>query len=242
MREKNPFVFGKVVRGSNFCNRNDEIEKIHGIIQSKNNLVIISPRRYGKTSLVINALEGKKIPFVFIDCFSISTEELLLERLTLSYLEKLQKGDILEKLKYLAKTLDMEYTFSAEGVSIKVKKYNDVSLDKLLKEITKEHVLVFDEFQELFAVNSDLVKRLRSIMQFIQQSFIFLGSRKHLLLFLFSDQKSPFYNFASIMNLLKIPPKEWTVFIKKKTEKTGVLFEQEDIDAILSSAEEIPFY
>lgn len=242
MEKRNPFVFGKVVRGGDFCNRKEEIQKIKGIIQSKNNLVIISPRRYGKTSLVINALERNKIPFVFIDCFSISTEEILLERLTVAYLERLKKGDMVEKIRYLSKTLNIVYTFSVEGMSIKVQRYDETSLDKLLQQISKEYMIVFDEFQELFALNSELVKRLRSILQFIEQSFIFLGSKKHLLLFLFSDQKSPFYNFASIMNLLKIPRKEWSVFIQEKTEKTGVSLRAEDIDMILEYAEEIPFY
>lgn len=56
MEKQNPFVFGKVVRGNDFCDRNEEIEKINGIIRSKNNLVIISPRRYGKTSLILRIL------------------------------------------------------------------------------------------------------------------------------------------------------------------------------------------
>lgn len=238
----NPFVFGKVVRGRDFCNRKKEITEIIKSVSSKNNLVIVSPRRYGKTSLVINALERNNIPFLFIDCSNLINENVFLERLTSTYLERLKKGDILEKIKYLSKSVNIEYTFSVEGMSVKVAKYNDSSLDKLIRQISKDYVLVFDEFQELFVLDVNLVKRLRSVMQFIRQSFIFLGSRKHLLLYLFSDQKSPFYNFAQIMNLTKISESEWKIFIKAKCLKTKVKLAEEEIAAILELSEAIPFY
>ncbi|MBI4454236.1 ATP-binding protein [Candidatus Woesearchaeota archaeon] len=238
----NPFVFGKVVRGSNFCNRKTEIQAIIKTVSSKNNLVIVSPRRYGKTSLVINALERNNIPFLFIDCSNLINENVFLERLTSTYLERLKKGDVLEKIKYLSKSVNIEYTFSVEGMSVKVAKYNDSSLDKLIKQISKDYVLVFDEFQELFVLDVNLVKRLRSVMQFVKQSFIFLGSRKHLLLYLFSNQKSPFYNFAQMINLTKISEPEWKAFIKAKCIKTKVRLTEDDIAAILKLSEAIPFY
>lgn len=240
MENQNPFVFGKIVRGTDFCGRKEEIHKIKAIIQSKNNLVIISPRRYGKTSLIINALEKSKISFLFLDCMSIGNEETLLERLTLSYLQKLKQGDMINKIRYLSKTIHIEYTFSLDGLNIKVQRYDSLSLERLIQEISKEYILVFDEFQELFTKDTELVKRLRSILQDIKQSYIFLGSRKHLLLFLFSDQKSPLYNFAAIMNLPKIHPQEWRTFIETKSK--GVLLSTEDINIILEYAEEIPFY
>ncbi len=238
----NPFVFGKVVRGKDFCDRKTEIPEILNSVSSKNNLVIVSPRRYGKTSLVINALERNSIPFLFIDCSNLINENVFLERLTSTYLERLKKGDVLEKIKYLSKSVNIEYTFSVEGMSVKVAKYNDSSLDKLIRQISKDYVLVFDEFQELFVLDVNLVKRLRSVMQFIKQSFIFLGSRKHLLLYLFSDQRSSFYNFAQIMNLTKIPEHEWRLFIKAKCLKTKIKFTEEDIASILRLSEAIPFY
>lgn len=239
---KNPFIFGKIVRGNDFCDRKTEVKEIVKSVSSKNNLVIISPRRYGKTSLVINALERNNIPFLFIDCSNIINENVFLERLTSAYLERLKKGDVLEKVKYLSKLVNIEYTFSVEGMSVKVAKYNDSSFDKLIRQISKDYVLVFDEFQELFVLDANLVKRLRSVMQFIKQSFIFLGSRKHLLLYLFSDQRSPFYNFAKIMNLTKIPENEWVIFIKAKCLKTKVKLTEEDLDVILKLSEAIPFY
>lgn len=242
MAETNPFVFGKVVTRSNFCNRKKEMKQIKQIVLSKNNLILVSPRRFGKTSLVVNSLKKYEIPYVFIDCFNIENEISFIQRLTQSYLETLKKGKVLDKIKHLSKILNIEYSFSIKGFNIKVNKYDQTSLKKLIKEISAKHVIVFDEFQELFVINENLVKQLRSIMQFITQSFIFLGSKKHLMLYLFSNQKSPFYNFAEIMPLDKINDAEWNIFIKRKFKNTKLKITKSDIDEILNTTESIPFY
>lgn len=239
---KNPFTFGKVVKGADFCNRTEEIKRIKQLVESKNNLIIISPRRYGKTSLIINALERNKVKFIFVDCSDLANEKIFLERLTSAYLERLNEGDLMDKIKMLSKVINLEYSFNVKGLSITVVKYSDESLGKLIKEISKEYVIVFDEFQELFILNEGLVKRLRSILQMIKQSFIFLGSKKHLLLYLFSNQKSAFYNFGSILPLEKIPEEEWMDFIKKKFAKNKSDINTKEIHELLAYAGKIPFY
>ena len=238
----NPFTFGRVVRGKYFCNRRREMKKVNEAAKSKGNLIIVSPRRFGKTSLVINALEKYSIPFLFIDCFDVEEEKSLLEKVTAAYFEALKKGDLVDKLKALSKSVNLEYSFSAKGVTVKINKYHDQALREVLQEAAQHHVLVFDEFQELFAVNPQLVKKLRGILQLLHQGFIFLGSRKHLLFYLFSDQRSPFYNFGSIMYLDKIPEEEWSTFIQAKFTATGVMIKESEIAQLLTSSELIPFY
>ncbi len=242
MDHLNPFVFGRVVRGKNFCNRGAEMQRIYGLALSKGNLIVVSPRRYGKTSLVINALEKYNLPFLFFDCFDVTDEKSLLEKVTLAYFEALKKGDVFDKLKLLSKLINVEYSFSAEGINLKITKFDSRALQTLLQEVAKHYVLVFDEFQELFVADPTLVKKLRGILQLLHQSFIFLGSKKHLLFYLFSDQRSPFYNFGSILYLDKIPEKEWATFIKKKFAATKLAITELEIAALLRAAELIPFY
>jgi len=238
----NPFLFGKVVRGKNFCNRTVEMEKIKQAAHSKNSLILVSPRRYGKTSLIINALEKYQLPFLFVDCFEVQDEKSFLEKIASAYLSSLRKGDVLEKVKYLSKIVQVEYSFTVKGITVRISKYQENALRGVLEEITKKYLLVLDEFQELFAVSPQLVKKLRSILQFIPQSIFFLGSKKHLLLYLFSDQRSPFYNFGSLLPLDKIPAQEWLRFINDKFVQTKVPLTEEEILALLDAAELIPFY
>ncbi len=238
----NPFLFGKVVRGKNFCNRLAEMAKIKQAAQSKNSLILVSPRRYGKTSLIINALEKYQLPFLFVDCFEVQDEKSFLEKIASAYLSSLRKGDVLDKVKYLSKIVQVEYSFTVKGITVRITKYQENALRGVLEEIAKRYLLVLDEFQELFIVSPQLVKKLRSILQFIPQSIFFLGSKKHLLLYLFSDQRSPFYNFGSLLPLDKIPAPEWLRFINDKFVQTKVPITKKEILALLDAAELIPFY
>jgi len=78
----NPFRFGQVVSGELFCNRKSEISQITHNLAGGQSIVLFSPRRYGKTSLlyaVSNGLRSKKILVGYIDFFACnSTEKILL--------------------------------------------------------------------------------------------------------------------------------------------------------------------
>jgi len=58
MKKDNPFKFGTVVDEPYFTNRKTELSDIRDILDSGNHLIMISPRRFGKTSLVRKALQG----------------------------------------------------------------------------------------------------------------------------------------------------------------------------------------
>ena len=78
-----PFKYGKVVTGKQFINRKEDIRRIQNNISANLNTILISPRRWGKSSLVkqIEFLnKDKKLRFAFIDFFNIRTEEDFLEK------------------------------------------------------------------------------------------------------------------------------------------------------------------
>src|SRR3989338_1737727 len=238
----NPFLFGRVVRGKNFCNRLDEMKRLRDTALAKGNVILVSPRRYGKTSLVLNGLEKYNIPFLFIDCFDVTDEKSFLQKVLAAYCDALKKGDIIDKLKLFSRSLEIDYSFSTHGIQVHVHRIHESSLQAVLREVSKHYILVFDEFQELFVADPQLTKKLRGILQLIQQGCIFLGSKKHLLVHLFSDQRSPFYHFGSLIHIEKIPQKEWIQFITKKFKETNITISEEEITQLLNYAELIPFY
>jgi AAA+ ATPase superfamily predicted ATPase len=71
---KNPFKFGSIVEEPYFTNRHEEIKKIQSILASENHLIVMSPRRYGKTSLVYKALKASNRPFISLDLQVVTTE------------------------------------------------------------------------------------------------------------------------------------------------------------------------
>lgn len=73
--EKNPFKFGSIVEKPYFTNRVEEIKRITSILSSDNNLIVISPRQYGKTSLLNNAVQSLNRPFITLDLQLVTTPE-----------------------------------------------------------------------------------------------------------------------------------------------------------------------
>lgn len=70
---KNPFKFGTVVDGAFFTDREKELQSIGQLLESENHLVLISPRRFGKTSLVCKALQHIDRPVVMVNLQSVTT-------------------------------------------------------------------------------------------------------------------------------------------------------------------------
>jgi|GEM_PF-5745150 len=238
----NPFIFGAVVKGENFCDREQESKDILGLCKSHNSLILISPRRYGKTSLVVNTLEKNKIPYILVDCTQLDSKEDFVRRIAQKYLETLKEGNVIEKIKYLSKVLNIEFNIKAEGFEIKVKKFEYGGFEQLLKEITKQYTIVFDEFQDVFELDKTLVQRLRGILQFIPRTHIFLGSKKHMILHIFENQNSAFYKFGHMLHLEKIPKTVWKTFIINHCKKTKVDMPEQEIEIIIDYANNIPFY
>jgi AAA+ ATPase superfamily predicted ATPase len=73
--KENPFKFGTVVDGVHFTDREDELTKIGSHLKSENHLIVISPRRFGKTSLIKKILNESDRRFIYLDMQLIVSEE-----------------------------------------------------------------------------------------------------------------------------------------------------------------------
>ncbi len=75
---ENPFVYGKIVRDKYFADRKAEIAELINDITSGQNVIVFSPRRYGKTSLILEVLDRIKVEGLFnfyLDFFKVMSEE-----------------------------------------------------------------------------------------------------------------------------------------------------------------------
>src|SRR5574344_1738429 len=93
----NPFKFGTIVDGQYFTDRTKELQYVEQILQSENHLVLISPRRFGKSSLVNKALEQTTRKHIVINMQSVTSVQNFASRL-MSALFRLYPG---EKMKHL---------------------------------------------------------------------------------------------------------------------------------------------
>ncbi|MBD3180389.1 MAG: hypothetical protein GF417_12900, partial [Candidatus Latescibacteria bacterium] len=155
----NPFLFGKIVRGEYFADRKEEMKSIENELLSGQNLVLISPRRYGKTSLVINALEEADTHYLYIDMELVTGEDdfanlLIRKALSLSRFEKFK-----DHLKILRVQPDFRYnpesgefsiTLGPEKKDIPVYLEDALNFPEMVATSQKRRlVIIFDEFQEV---------------------------------------------------------------------------------------------
>lgn len=221
----NPFKFGSVVDEPYFTDRINELAYIKHSMNSANHIVLISPRRFGKTSLVKKAIKEINRPSIFINLqMAVSVENLA--SLLLKEIFKLRP---FEKVKHLMTHFRVIPTISTNPFSDAVDVSFQPSLDTtailedafaLLEKVsspTKRIITVFDEFQEIMGIEKGLDKRLRAIMQEQRNiNYIFLGSQESMMTQIFERKKSPFYHFGMLMHLDKIPYDDFMQYITQR--------------------------
>ena len=241
----NPFRFGQVVSGELFCNRRSEIKQIAQNLSGGQSIVLYSPRRYGKTSLIYAASEvliSQKILFGYVDCFSCNSTEKVLTAIS-----RAAAKAVIDDLKSIEKFLTKAtHFFNRIRFSVKFDT-NDAGSISVLPELSsqatsidsladalnglntylgknqKRAAIVLDEFQQIFKVDSNLEAEFRTIIQ--QQdriAFAFLGSRMHLLKDMFINKNRPFYRAAKVIELGPIAVGDLADFIKTRFGKIGI--------------------
>ncbi len=257
---KNPFTFGKVVTGKNFFNRKQEREEIKRLIRNKQNLILYSPRRYGKTSLILKIFEelrkkDKKFKAFLVDFYTINSVEDFISVFANEYAKnsELTFQKILNKLKNLIRGITPSLTIDNYGVpriEISVhpnaveKAFDDVIVlpQKLAKNNFRVAVF-FDEFQESVNLKDfGFQKKLRSYIQHqTNVSYIFCGSKQHLFENIFKNPNAPLFKIGESKYLEPIPKKEYVKFITRNFRPIRKDFTNEIAEKIYDIAGPIPF-
>lgn len=235
-----PFIFGKVVTGDNFINRKDNIRRIQNNISAGINTILISPRRWGKSSLMkqISILnKDRKLKFAFIDFYNIRTEEEFLEKYTREVLKcSINKiEELLQSGKEFFQNIVPSFSFGPDPINDfsvrftwnEVKRTRDeiINLPETIADKKGIRIAVcIDEFQNISKIkeNISFEQELRSYWQHHQSvTYCLYGSRKHMMYELFKEESRAFYRFGDLFHLEKIDERHWIEFIIKAFEKTG---------------------
>ena len=235
-----PFVFGKTVSGEAFTDRESDTAKLVSNFQFGVNTFIVSPRRWGKTSLVKKAkaqAENESLKIVYVDVQQCRSEEEFCERFASAVL--MQTANKMDEWLDNAKTFLSRFSFGVNTspdpnseMSIKIqlasKERPSEDLLQLPERIAKRKkiriVVCIDEFQQIGSfVDSVLFQtKLRSVWQHHElTSYCLFGSRKHMMEALFDDESKPFFKFGDIIYLQRIPKEYWVKFIVEKFSLFG---------------------
>ena len=236
-----PFQFGKTAQGSAFTNRIKEIQRLSNNIENNIHTILISPRRWGKTSLIKKVaqkyINKQQYKFCFLDLFNVRSENDFYEYLAIEVIKststKVEEwfkitqtflSKISPKLSMSAGTdTDFSIQFDIQE--------NDRSIFEILnltEKISKRKkiriILCIDEFQNIETFKDPLgfQQKLRAQWQHHQHvTYCLYGSKRHMLMNLFESQSLPFYKFGDVMYLEKIAKKDFTKFIVKNFEQTN---------------------
>lgn len=236
----NLFVFGKTVSGDAFTDREKDTAKLVSNFQYGVNTFLLSPRRWGKTSLVKKAkslAENSKLKIVYVDVHLCRSREEFCERFASAVL--IQTSTQMEEWLENAKTFLSRFSFGVNAsadpssemtfkLQIAPQEQSMEDLLQLPEKIAKKKkirvVVCIDEFQQIGYFNNSpqFQKELRSVWQHHEQtSYCLFGSKKHMMETFFDDSSKPFYKFGDIIYLQRIPMEYWEKYITGKFRRKG---------------------
>lgn len=240
------FVYGMSVGGDNFTDRIEETKRIKLDFENGINVILISPRRMGKTSLikkVISEMDSPEIKVVYMDIYDCRSEYDFYNRFAETMMKSTGKQleQVMENIKRFLVRVSPKLSFSPEpnsefsvSLGITPRDYSPEEILDLPERIAKEQgiriVVCIDEFQQIgeFSDSLTVQKRLRGVWQHHQHvSYCFFGSKKHLMENIFQSRRMPFYQFGEMLHLKCIPTEYWVPFICSRFEKYGKKISEE---------------
>jgi len=240
-KTRNPFIT-TVADGPDFCDRTRELAELERLTQGGQSVVLSSPRRYGKTSLVCHALEflhEQDFLTVYADFFSVLSEQDFVTKLAKAVIAGIGRGaassgNFQKRLANLFKSFTVMFTVHQNEMSISATMTPGTSpaagLDDVMESLfsyvqknNRKACCVFDEFQEISTLPES--KRIEgTLREHIQMqknvSFVYVGSRRQLLVDMFGKNR-PFYGSSVSMTLDKVSSADFVPYIVRKFSETG---------------------
>ncbi|HAS89085.1 MAG TPA: ATP-binding protein [Desulfovibrio sp.] len=261
---RNPFHTDILEPDQPFCNRVNELRELTSHGRNGMNVVLFAPRRYGKTSLVKRVqhrLRTENICVIYAQFMRLVSVEDLVHRFAKAIINGLHEYEsILDKGKrWLTHFPSIQTTFTIDpatgmpslDVQMTQRQVNPmVALENIMEEVGRflekedfQVCIALDEFQDIVDIKEPRVEALlREHIQRHKASYIFLGSRRRVLLDIFNNRGRPFYQSAIMMELATLPHEECVEFISSQFAQAGKKCSAEVAGEIALKVEQYPYY
>lgn len=255
---KIPFEYGTIAENEYFIDREEDRKELKTLLGGGINVALVSPRRWGKSSLVKAATdelmkEDRKVKICHLDAFTVMSEEDFYNKFASAVVRSAASG--LEKsladFKTFVQSIVPSVSFSLDQsntIDLKLH-YSPMkeSAEKILDiperiaEAKGIHMIVcIDEFQELakFPGWKKMEGTMRSVWQKHHHSnYCLYGSKRHMMMNIFGNSNDPFYRFGQLMTLGKISKKHWVPFITKSFRDYGKRISEDTAGRICDAVE-----
>jgi hypothetical protein len=255
VRKSNPFTFGTVAADAAFTDRRREITELVSDMRNGQDVVVLAPRRYGKTSLVLRAIgevARADVLVAYCDLMRTPTKARFAGELAEAIVDDLLSPveGILERAAAVVRGLAVKpaveldprsggvrFSFEAVRRSTDI----DATIERLLElpaEIAADRkrrvVVVFDEFQEVVRLDDALPNVMRSIFQRqTEVCHVYLGSKRHILSSIFDDRNQPFWRSAKQIQIGRIDVDELRDFVRGRFRATDRDIDEAAVDLLL---------
>lgn len=226
----NPFKYGSIVQGKDFCGRGNLLKQITGHIEASQNIVVFGERRVGKSSLIYEAVRKLRgAEFLYTDLLGIKSVDALCKRILRSIVTFENKASwttkMIKSLSHLRPMITTDPITSMPVVSfdasVELKANSIQELLDLIESISKKKrfLVVLDEFQDILNIKDadETIALLRSKIQFHNNiPYIFVGSIRHRMDEIFTSPNSAFFKSAIPITVDSLPYEEFSKFLIKK--------------------------
>ena len=258
-----PFIFGKIAKGGNFTDREEETAHLENNFNFCVNTILISPRRWGKSSLVHKAASvamsnNSNLRVCYIDLLNILTVEDFYTQFATAVIKATSSKweEFIKSTKEFLTSLVPKISISpapGEEVSLsfdieQLRLNPDEILDLPEKIAMKKGIVItvcIDEFQKIgeWKDTNYLQGKFRSKWQHHQNvGYCLFGSKRHMMMDIFTDSSKPFYRFGDLIFLNKIPRKDMFSFIKERFKQTGKKIEDNATSRLIELVDNHPYY
>lgn len=255
------FQYGKPVAQDQFVNRTEELARLQNNIAAGVNTVMISPRRWGKSSLVQHLIAQttlNDVVFITLDLFKVRSELEFYDKLATAVITQTNTkaeeamGAVKRWLSSFAPSIsfsnDAAGTFSLKLQRKQVEKGPEELLD-LAETVAAEKgiklVVCLDEFQNISMFDDplDFQKKARAHWQQHKQvTYLLYGSKRHMMMELFEQKSMPFYRFGDLLYLSKIGPEYFVPYIEQGFANSGKKLKSGVAEQLVAHMQHHPYY
>ena len=255
----NPFLVKGYVSPEYFCDREKETETLLRNIQNGVDTTLISPRKYGKTGLILHlfdAIQRKKLPYetLYVDIFATRSLSDFIKALAEAVMKKFpEKSHVGNKFMAFIRGLRPVISYdSLTGIpqiqiNYQMTAEKEHTLSGLLEFLDSQEidiVLAIDEFQQIAEYpEANMEALLRTYIQQMHHThFIFCGSKRTVMSEMFLNAKRPFFSSSRVMSLDKIDGNTYKQFIRSQFDKSGISVDTEALEYIMEWTQGYTFY
>ena len=257
---ENPFIVTGKIKPEYFCDRVEEAQRLtRCILSGGENMVIISPRRLGKTGLIYHCFDKpeiqEQVTTLFIDILrttSLQEFTYLLGRTvfkTLGNRSQQMMKNIIDTLRSLQGSFGYDPiqgtpTFDIKLGDITNPTYTLEEIFNCLEQAEQRCIVAIDEFQQIVNYPEKNVEALlrTHIQQSAKANYVFAGSERHIMGEMFLDHARPFYQSASIMSLAPISIDKYSAFIQHHFKANHLAVTPEAINTVYQQFQGNTYY